>query len=92
MHAAGLKAFEARDEKRTGVYSFEKRPESFPAALEAKFRQNKAAWKFFNEMPPGKRRTSLWWVISAAREETRLKRLAKLIDLSSRGKRLELVD
>jgi uncharacterized protein YdeI (YjbR/CyaY-like superfamily) len=29
-----------------------------------------------------------WWIVSAKREETRLKRLVKLIDASAQGRRL----
>lgn len=34
------------------------------------------------------RRTAIWWVISAKQEETRLKRLGKLISNSEAGKRV----
>ncbi|HJZ66500.1 MAG TPA: YdeI/OmpD-associated family protein, partial [Blastocatellia bacterium] len=37
---------------------------------------------------PGYRRTACWWVISAKKEETRLKRLATLIEVSAGGGRV----
>jgi uncharacterized protein YdeI (YjbR/CyaY-like superfamily) len=40
------------------------------------------AQKFFNQQPPSYRRAAIWWVISAKKEETRLKRAKTLIDLS----------
>jgi uncharacterized protein YdeI (YjbR/CyaY-like superfamily) len=91
MRPPGLKAYEARDEKKTGIYSFEKRPASFPPDLEKIFRAGKSAWAFWNDQPPGYRRTATWWVISAVRDETRLRRLVKLIEDSAGGKRLDLL-
>jgi uncharacterized protein YdeI (YjbR/CyaY-like superfamily) len=84
MHAAGLEAFAARDEKLSAVYSFEQRTAAkLGAAYERQFRANKGAWTFFQAQPPGYRKTATFWVVSAKREETRLKRLAKLIDDSA---------
>jgi uncharacterized protein YdeI (YjbR/CyaY-like superfamily) len=88
MHAAGLAAFARRDAKKTGVYSFEQRPQTFPAALAKILRANKPAWNFWQAQPPGYQRTAIWWVISAKRDATRASRLAALINLSATGKRL----
>jgi uncharacterized protein YdeI (YjbR/CyaY-like superfamily) len=84
MRPAGLKAFEARKENRSGVYSFEQRPRSLDPPYERMFRKNERAWAFFQSQPPWYRRTSIWWVVSAKKEETRLKRLSTLIDDSAR--------
>jgi uncharacterized protein YdeI (YjbR/CyaY-like superfamily) len=51
-------------------------------------RKNKAAWKFFAAQPPWYRKTASWWITRAKREETRLKRLATLIQDSSEGRTL----
>lgn len=91
MAAPGLAAFRSRDAKRTGIHSFENRPASLPAALAKVFRADPEAWAFFQAQPPGYRRTATWWVISAAKEETRLKRLATLIDDSKHGRRLAML-
>ena len=88
MHAAGRRAFAGRDTKKTGIYSFENRPQKFPAVLERVFRVNPPAWTFWQAQPPGYRRTAIWWVISAKQDETRQRRLAKLIALSGSGRRL----
>lgn len=88
MLPAGLEAFEARQEKRSGVYSYENRPAKLPERYEKKLRQNKKAWEFFQAQPPSYRKMATWWVLSAAKEETRLKRLAKLVADSARGRRL----
>jgi uncharacterized protein YdeI (YjbR/CyaY-like superfamily) len=88
MTPAGLRAFELRDEARTGVYSSERRPEAFPPDLGARFRATPHAWSFFEAQPAGYRRTAIHWVTSAKRDETRQKRLAALIEDSANGRRL----
>lgn len=80
MHPAGLAAFAARDEKKTGVYSFENRPQEFPSKLAKIFRAEKKAWRFWSAQPAGYRRTLVWWVISAKQEETRQRRRCARID------------
>jgi uncharacterized protein YdeI (YjbR/CyaY-like superfamily) len=85
MAGPGLVAFQARDRRRTGVYSFEQRPSELSATLGRKFRAEKKAWEFFQGQAPWYRRTSTYWVMSAKREETREKRLGILIACSGRG-------
>jgi uncharacterized protein YdeI (YjbR/CyaY-like superfamily) len=85
MHSAGLAAFEKRTGARTEIYSYEQRKSAdLPPAYQKQFRKESAAWKFFQAQPPWYQRTSSWWVISAKKQETQLKRLATLIDCSSR--------
>ena len=88
MRPAGIQAFAARTEERSGVYSFERQGIEFEAAQERRFRANGTAWKFFQSQPPGYRRTATWWVLSAKREETRATRLATLIEDSEQGRRI----
>jgi uncharacterized protein YdeI (YjbR/CyaY-like superfamily) len=89
MHPAGMVAFEKRDGDRSAIYSYEQRKSAkLPPEFEKKFRGQKDAWKFFQSRPPWYRRTSTYWVISAKREETRQKRLAVLIDCSSRNRNI----
>jgi uncharacterized protein YdeI (YjbR/CyaY-like superfamily) len=89
MHAAGLKAFAAREDKRTGVYSFEQAPRSMPPAYENEFRANPAAWEFFEAQAPGYRRLLVHKVVSPKREETRRRWLARLISESAAGRRVQ---
>jgi uncharacterized protein YdeI (YjbR/CyaY-like superfamily) len=86
MHPAGVKAFEARHSERSGVYSFEQKTIEFDREQEKKFKADKAAWKFFQAQAPWYRRTAMWWVISAKRDETRARRLATLIEDSAAGR------
>jgi uncharacterized protein YdeI (YjbR/CyaY-like superfamily) len=92
MHASGLRAFEARDPKKTGIYSFEQRANARLTPAETKrFKANAKAWKFFEEQPPGYRRLMLFRVVSAKRDETRARRLDGLIEICAAGRRMELV-
>ena len=88
MEAPGLKAFAARDPKRSGIYSFENRPKKLSPDLEKKFKANKEAWEFFVKMPPGYQRLASCFVMSAKKEETRLSRLERLIEASERKMRV----
>ena len=88
MHAAGVAAFAQRDPQRTGIYSFESRPRELAEEYEKELRKNKAAWEFFQAQPAGWKRTVSFWIMSAKKEETRLKRLQRLIESSAKGERV----
>ena len=89
MTPAGLAAFARREEARSRVYSYENR---HLAALDperkATFQAHAGAWEFFGKQPPSYRQTSIYWVMNAQRDETRSRRLARLIDVSANGRRL----
>ena len=87
MHPAGLKAFAARAEKRSGVYAYEQRDLiELDPGQEALFRKSRSGWRFFQAQPRWYRKTALWWIVSAKRDETRAKRLAQLIEDSEQGR------
>jgi uncharacterized protein YdeI (YjbR/CyaY-like superfamily) len=88
MQPAGLAAFEARDEKKSAIYAYENRPRALAPEYEKVLRRDKAARAFFEAQPPGYRKLCAFWVMSARKEETRQKRLAKLIADSAAGKRI----
>jgi uncharacterized protein YdeI (YjbR/CyaY-like superfamily) len=91
MRAAGLRAYEKRTPERTGVYSFERfAAAAFSPADEATLRANRKAAAFFDAQPPSYRRTITHWVVSARREETRARRLARLIEMCAAGQRMGL--
>jgi uncharacterized protein YdeI (YjbR/CyaY-like superfamily) len=92
MHPAGLKAFAARDEKKSAIYSYEQRKSArFTREQEKQFRANKVAWEFFRSQAPWYQRVTTYWVISAKREETKLKRLSVLIEYSQKQRTLPQV-
>lgn len=88
MTAAGRAVFEGRKDKQSAGYSYERREATFDAPRLKTFQKNKAAWAFFEAQPAGYRRTLTWWVMSAKQEDTRDRRLAKLIASSAAKKRI----
>ena len=89
MQPAGLRAFAARRENRSGIYSYEQRQASLPEPYAGLLKADPAACRFFEAQPPSYRKKLGWWIVSAKREATRLKRLEKLIAESAAGRRLE---
>lgn len=80
MTEAGHAAFARRTDAKTGIYSSEREKDAeLPADMQARFEKNKKAWRYFQSRPPWYRRTSLHWVVSAKREETRAKRFEQLL-------------
>jgi uncharacterized protein YdeI (YjbR/CyaY-like superfamily) len=88
MRPTGLKAFAARIENKSGIYSYEQRTTELEEPYPTYLRKNKAASNFFKKQPPSYRKMIGWWIISAKKEETRIARLTKLISESAKGKRL----
>jgi uncharacterized protein YdeI (YjbR/CyaY-like superfamily) len=88
MTPAGRKAFAARKENKSGIYSYEQRRAELPEPCEKILRRNPAAWTFFQARPPSYRKMMSWWIASAKREETRRVRLARLIAASAEGRSL----
>jgi uncharacterized protein YdeI (YjbR/CyaY-like superfamily) len=87
VQPAGLAAFAKRTEAKSRVYSYEQVSLALFEQLEKKFRANKKAWAFFEKQPPSYRRLMTGWVNGAKQEETRLRRLDKLIAACESGKR-----
>ena len=88
MRPAGIIAFEARTEERSGVYSYEQRHlAKLEPDEEKRFRQEAVAWAWFEKQAPSFRTAAVWWVTSAKRPETRTKRLATLIEDAATGRR-----
>ncbi len=86
MHPAGIAAFEARREDRTGLYSYENRPADLPPGFRERLEATPDALRWWQAQTPGYRRMATWWVASAKREATREKRLATLIADSADGR------
>jgi uncharacterized protein YdeI (YjbR/CyaY-like superfamily) len=81
MTPAGLAAFEARDDDRSAIYSYEQRLKAkLSPEQEARLRADPAVWERFQSRPPSWRRQAIYWVTSAKRPETQERRLAKLIE------------
>jgi len=89
MMPPGLAAFNLRKEQNSGVYSFEQKNINFNTEFEKIFKRNKKAWVNFQKEAPYYRKTVIHWVMSAKREETRLKRLNTLIEDSASGVKIK---
>jgi uncharacterized protein YdeI (YjbR/CyaY-like superfamily) len=89
MHPAGLQAFQKRKDEKSMIYSYEQRYKvQLTSELEKQFRSDKKAWDFFQKQPPWYRQTCIYWIMSAKQEDTRARRLARLIQDSQNRKTL----
>ena len=86
MRPAGLKAFQARQERKSRTYSYEQETVELGEPYATMLRKNKTASRFFQAQAAGYRHKTSWWVMSAKTEKTQLHRLKKLIDASARGR------
>lgn len=88
MTPAGARALEAANE-RAAKNSYEQRhTSSLSKAQEREFRQSPKAWDWFQAQPPSYRRAAAYWVVSAKKDQTKRRRLAKLIEDSAAGRRI----
>jgi uncharacterized protein YdeI (YjbR/CyaY-like superfamily) len=89
MQPAGLKAVKGRMKHKSRIYAYEQRDHRrLDAASEKIFRQNRAAWNFFQAQAPSYCKTVSWQIVSAKKPETKRRRLQKLIEASVSGRRL----
>ena len=88
MTTAGMKAFERRLERKSRIYSYEQsEAPSLDTTLQKKLQANKKAWAFFRAQTPATQRRVLRYVVQAQKEETRMKRLLRVIEAFAEGKR-----
>jgi uncharacterized protein YdeI (YjbR/CyaY-like superfamily) len=92
VQPAGRRAFEARAGERSGVYSYEEqeRPQLTPAFV-AQLHASAAARRDFESRPPWYQRAAVHWVMTAKKEETRIRRMATLIECSAAGRTIPLL-
>jgi uncharacterized protein YdeI (YjbR/CyaY-like superfamily) len=74
----------------TGAEAARRGEPSLSAGLLRELRANRRAWAFFRGLAPSYRRNYIRWVMSAKRDETRLRRLREAIDLLAQGRKLGL--
>lgn len=90
MRPAGARAFALRAESKSRVYAYERATDAALAHAELEaFKQDPAAWRFFDHTPPGYKRRVMHWVVSAKRDATRAARLAALMRACADGVRLD---
>lgn len=88
MTKAGRAVFDARPNPTSKGYTYERMDAVLNTVRLRAFKKRKAAWRYFKAQPPGYRRKVVWWVMSAKRDETRDRRLEKVIESSASGVRL----
>jgi uncharacterized protein YdeI (YjbR/CyaY-like superfamily) len=91
MHAAGLRAYQHRHAHPKSGYSYEQligKNEHFSGAFEKPLRADAAAWAFWQTLPPSFKRKMVHWVTSAKQEQTRARRLQRLIAECAAGRRI----
>lgn len=87
MHPAGMRAFEEGAKSAPRRYSYEQDQDvTLDPAYQRQIRADGRAWKFFQDQTPSYRKAAIWWIMSAKKEETKLKRLATLIQDSENGR------
>lgn len=83
MKPVGRALFECRKDK-SGYTAADRNIPLSPAYLE-QIQANTDAWAFFDALAPSYKRDSIWWVMSAKREETRRNRFETLLSSSAQG-------
>jgi uncharacterized protein YdeI (YjbR/CyaY-like superfamily) len=89
MQPPGLAAFQRRDPAKDAEYTHGRGTAELPAEYARVLAGNRRAHQFFQAQPPGYRKMMTWYVLSAKKEETRLRRLQHVIDQSAAGRRIE---
>jgi uncharacterized protein YdeI (YjbR/CyaY-like superfamily) len=88
MQPAGIRAYEGRTEKNSGIYAYEQDCAELEGPYLARLKKNVGAWKFFQAQPPGYRKQMSHRIMTAKQEATRNRRLEQLIAASAEGRRL----
>ena len=89
MKPAGMHVFNNRVDQQG--YSSEDRNIPLASTYEETIKANQPAWQFFSNLAPSYKRDSIWWVMSAKKEETQLKRLGILIASSEQGLKIPML-
>ncbi len=89
MRPEGIHVFNNRTDAQG--YHSEQRNVELAKEYEEQIKENQTAWLFFTNLAPSYKRDSIWWVMSAKKEETRLRRLGILIASSKEGIKIPIL-
>ena len=89
IEAAGRRTWEAKDPEKVGQASYERENAELDDELRAMLDADPAAAAWFDDQPPGYRKTATWWVVSAKREDTRQRRMRQLVEDSAAGRKIK---
>ena len=84
---SGLAAWRAASKEPAG-YSFESRPAALAKRYQQQFAANAKAYAYYRDEAPWYQRVTAFYVMSAKQEETRQRRLARLIECCQRQERI----
>lgn len=85
MQQAGIEIFENRPAAKPYDYAFTRKELHLPTDFENQFKENVKAWAYFDALAPSYKKHSIYWVISAVQDKTKMKRLKELIASSELG-------
>ncbi len=88
LYPAGLAAFNSRDATKVNQYAYERTNAELPPSFVEKLKDNRKAWEFFERLPPSTKKPTIWWVISAKKVDTKLRRLQVLIECCQANERI----
>jgi uncharacterized protein YdeI (YjbR/CyaY-like superfamily) len=91
MHPFGTAVFNQRDKEKIKQYSYERKNATLDQSYKQIFKAHKKALNFFISQTPSYQKVASLWVMSAKKEETRLRRLNTLIEDSANSRRLAVV-
>ena len=90
MTEAGLKIYEFRKESKSKIYAHEKEYTLSPE-IDNLFKENKAAWAFFERQAPSHKKQIIHWIMSAKQEKTQLSRLEKAISEYAQKNKIKFI-
>lgn len=89
MQPAGLAIYKLKNKSKSQNYVYENVHIKLSEEFKKIFKSNKKAWDFFQTMSPSYRKLATNWIMSAKREDTRIKRLKILIADSEAGSKIK---
>ena len=91
IEPSGRAAWEAKDPAKVAPMSDAREAAEFGDELRAVLDADPSAAAWFDDQAPGYRKRAAWWVVSAKREETRLRRMKQLVEDAAAGRKIKLL-
>ncbi len=91
MTKSGLDAFLKRKSVKSAVYSYETENLNLSPDFMKRLKADIIAFAFFENLAPGYKKNSIYWVMSAKKPETRENRFQILLEASRQGKRIPIL-
>jgi uncharacterized protein YdeI (YjbR/CyaY-like superfamily) len=89
MTEPGIKAFQDWNKNGSIKYSYEEKDKKLSREFEKIFKTDNKAWTFFQKQPPYYQKTASFWIMSAKKDDTKMRRLSRLINDSKIEKRID---